>query len=82
MSANYSNFWVLDNFSYTFSSERELTYEYGGDLGHDMPFHGIGPLAVDILKGECLIHYLVSNGYYILNGTVYRRVLKNKIKNK
>ncbi|XP_071514875.1 uncharacterized protein [Panulirus ornatus] len=36
---------------------RNLVYEYGM-MGHKMPFHGIGPLAVDILKGICLMHYL------------------------
>lgn len=41
--------------------ERHLTYSYG-EMGVDMPFHGVGPLAVDVLKGKCIMEKLADAG--------------------
>ncbi|XP_047478348.1 uncharacterized protein LOC125031517 [Penaeus chinensis] len=38
-----------------------LVYSYG-QMGVDMPFHGVGPLAVDILKGKCIFEKLAEAG--------------------
>ncbi|KAK7080469.1 hypothetical protein SK128_016841 [Halocaridina rubra] len=41
------------------SSDRNIVYQYGL-VGHDMPFHGVGPLAIDILKGDCVFNSMES----------------------
>ncbi|KAK4297739.1 hypothetical protein Pmani_029858 [Petrolisthes manimaculis] len=41
--------------------DETIVYQYG-IMGHDMPFHGVGPLAVDILKGKCLLNHVSDNG--------------------
>ncbi|XP_068212044.1 uncharacterized protein [Palaemon carinicauda] len=41
--------------------ERTLVYDYGY-VGNDMPFHGVGPLASDVLKGECIYKNLAEAG--------------------
>ncbi|XP_066971199.1 uncharacterized protein [Macrobrachium rosenbergii] len=41
--------------------ERTLVYQYGY-VGNDMPYHGIGPFAVDILKGECIYEKMAEGG--------------------
>ncbi|KAG7155363.1 hypothetical protein Hamer_G022353 [Homarus americanus] len=43
------------------AAERDMVYEYG-NTGHDMPFEGVGPLAVDVLMGECIVAYLEGKG--------------------
>ncbi|XP_037798618.1 uncharacterized protein LOC119593719 [Penaeus monodon] len=42
-------------------AQRHLVYTYG-QMGVDMPFHGVGPLAVDILKGKCIFDKLAEAG--------------------
>lgn len=37
----------------------EVDYEYG-QVGHSIPFKGVGPLALTVLKGMCNTYYLVS----------------------
>ena len=37
----------------------EIVFEYGV-VGHDMPFHGVGPLAKEILEGECFMKSIVG----------------------
>ncbi|XP_042876421.1 uncharacterized protein LOC122256035 [Penaeus japonicus] len=43
------------------ATRTHLVYGYG-QVGIEMPFHGVGPLAVDILKGKCIIDKLAEAG--------------------
>ncbi|XP_064091256.1 uncharacterized protein LOC135204930 isoform X2 [Macrobrachium nipponense] len=68
--------------------ERNLVYEYGY-VGHDMPYHGIGPFAVDILKGDCIYKKLTETGSldalllailendYPVPAWIFRQILNN-----
>ncbi|CAL4066167.1 unnamed protein product, partial [Meganyctiphanes norvegica] len=40
-------------------SARNIQFAYGA-MGHDMPFHGVGPLAVDYLLGECVVRDMIK----------------------
>ncbi|MPC51210.1 hypothetical protein E2C01_045052 [Portunus trituberculatus] len=46
------------NVQQTLPQSRVTEYEYG-KVGHDMPFKGVGPLALSVLKGMCNTRYLV-----------------------
>lgn len=42
-------------------NERSIHYAYGA-VGNDIPFHGIGPIAVDRLKGQCILECMQNDG--------------------
>lgn len=57
-----------------------LDYEYG-KVGHDMPFKGVGPLALAALSGMCNTHYMVSNcSFFSLSHLSITRFSRNQEK--